>query len=82
MPIYEYVCRDCNAAFEKMVPIAQADKTPCESCGSEKTERKFSVFGVTSSQKASACAGGACDVPPSACAAASGGGCHGCPGLG
>lgn len=83
MPIYEYVCRDCDAAFEKMVPMAKADEVDCASCGSDKTERKFSVFGVASSQANNACAGGACDLPTSPCAAAGpGGGCHGCPGMG
>ena len=83
MPIYEYVCRDCDAAFEKMVTMSKADDVPCQSCGSEKAERKFSVFGVASSQETNACAGGASDMPMPPCASAGpGGGCQGCPGMG
>ena len=82
MPIYEYVCRDCEAAFEKMVTMAQADSVECQSCGSEETDRKFSVFGVASSQKTTACGAGDMPMPPCASAGGPGGGCHGCPGMG
>jgi putative FmdB family regulatory protein len=39
MPIYEYACPDCEHAFEKRVPIAEADQTACPACGSPQTRR-------------------------------------------
>jgi putative FmdB family regulatory protein len=46
MPIYEYNCRKCGAAFETLV---RKGKTPqCTSCGSEDLERLFSLPAVQS----------------------------------
>jgi len=46
MPIYEYSCRKCGAAFELLV---RNKKTPaCSSCGSEDLERQFSLPAVQS----------------------------------
>jgi len=43
MPIYEYICGDCDHAFEKLVPSSRA-KPKCEKCGSSKLTRQFSTF--------------------------------------
>lgn len=41
MPIYEYVCRKCDHAFEALV---RRDETPvCEACGSANLERLLSM---------------------------------------
>lgn len=41
MPIYEYVCKDCDHAFEALV---RGKQTPvCESCGSASLERLISM---------------------------------------
>ena len=46
MPIYEYDCRQCGAAFETLV---RKGKTPaCPSCGSLELERRFSLPSVKS----------------------------------
>jgi putative FmdB family regulatory protein len=39
MPVYEYACPDCEHAFEKRVPIAEADHAACPNCGSAHTRR-------------------------------------------
>jgi putative FmdB family regulatory protein len=41
VPIYEYVCKDCNHAFEALV---RRTETPvCEACGSGGLERVMSM---------------------------------------
>ncbi len=45
MPIYEYHCNSCNAEFEKLVFGASTSVT-CEKCGSAKTEKRLSRFGM------------------------------------
>lgn len=44
MPIYEYTCKSCGAAFEAMSPMSSRDEMDCESCGSSNTERLASTF--------------------------------------
>ncbi len=46
MPIYEYICEDCDEKYEKLVRSSQAKvKLLCPSCGSERGRKAFSVFG-------------------------------------
>jgi putative FmdB family regulatory protein len=42
MPIYEYRCEDCGAAFEKLA-TAEAEETACPECGSDGVRRAFSA---------------------------------------
>lgn len=43
MPIYEYICKDCNRKFEMMRAFSDADKeTKCDRCGSVNTQRTVS----------------------------------------
>ena len=72
MPIYEYICKDCGHAFEKLVPRVNS-AVECEKCSSGNVEKQFSVFGTTAtSQTAAPACAAAKDCP-----AASGCGCHG-----
>jgi putative FmdB family regulatory protein len=50
MPVYEFVCRDCQKTFEILRPISQSsDTVTCSHCGSGKVERIWSqVYAVTS----------------------------------
>ena len=60
MPIFEYVCRDCENHFEAIV---QGANTPaCPSCQSTALEKQLSVFAVNSrsSDFASGEVSGAC----------------------
>ena len=46
MPIYEYDCRKCGAAFEMLV---RNGKVPaCTACGSGELDRRFSLPAVMS----------------------------------
>ena len=44
MPIYEYICPECDSKFEKMRPLSQSDKTAeCPRCH-KPAKRKMSSF--------------------------------------
>lgn len=59
MPLFEYICRDCDTAFEKIV---KSHLTPvrCSSCDSSKVEKQLSVFAVGGPAAESAAADGSC----------------------
>jgi len=71
MPIYEYVCDDCGAHYERIVMNGNTIVT-CPQCASRRNTIQLSVFaahgnGVKTSDRASAspdsgggCCGGAC----------------------
>jgi putative FmdB family regulatory protein len=49
MPIFEYICHDCSHQFEELT-FQQAKVSPqCPACGSNKTEKKLSLFSSISS---------------------------------
>ncbi|MCK9420270.1 MAG: zinc ribbon domain-containing protein [Nitrospirae bacterium] len=66
MPIYEYHCNDCNADFEKLV-FGSNPEVACEKCGSKKTEKLMSRFGMGKSSSG-----------PASGASSSSSGCGGC----
>jgi putative FmdB family regulatory protein len=43
MPIYEYVCMECESHFEELLRHDEADPG-CPDCGSPRTKKQFSVF--------------------------------------
>jgi putative FmdB family regulatory protein len=45
MPIFEYVCKECDHAFEALVFGKQ--KAECPKCQSKKLEPQLSVFAVS-----------------------------------
>lgn len=74
MPVFSFVCEDCNNRFETLVR-SNADKPVCDKCGSDKLVKQVSRFApAVPAQSAGSCpAAGIC---PSAVAA--GGCCGGC----
>jgi putative FmdB family regulatory protein len=61
MPIYEYVCQECEKRFDALRSMSEADAViPCESCGSERTSRALSVFFAQSGGKVVAGSNGGC----------------------
>ena len=64
MPIYEFHCGDCGKDSEVLVRSSKWEGTPCPHCGSQKLDKKLSVF-------ASAVAGGndtpTCTGNPGSC---------------
>ena len=63
MPIYEYVCDDCQAQFEKIV-INRQQEVSCPKCSSQKATIQLSVFSSAtaggSSTSSSGSSGGSC----------------------
>ena len=48
MPVYEYVCQQCDNPFEKLLGMSRADQAQvCPSCGSQETQRQLSAFAVS-----------------------------------
>ncbi|HSB73245.1 MAG TPA: zinc ribbon domain-containing protein [Candidatus Methylomirabilis sp.] len=43
MPIYEFICEECEHAFEKRVPSSRS-RVYCPRCESAKVTRQFSTF--------------------------------------
>jgi putative FmdB family regulatory protein len=61
MPIFEYVCKECQHQFEAL--IYGKEKASCPKCESKKLEPKLSVFAVSakgSSSTAPSMAAGPC----------------------
>ncbi|MEK6711147.1 MAG: zinc ribbon domain-containing protein [Nitrospinota bacterium] len=50
MPMYEYICGECEQDFERLVPsAAAAASVECPACGSKKVHKKLSVFAKAAS---------------------------------
>ena len=50
MPIFEYVCRDCQHPFEAIVSTSRP--AVCPKCQSQTLDRQLSVFAVTTGSPA------------------------------
>ena len=47
MPMYEFMCAECESEFETLVPSADAvSSVECPKCSSGKAHKKLSLFGV------------------------------------
>ena len=64
MPIYEFVCMECESHFEELVAMGgQAD---CPDCGSTNVRKQFSVFASVGAESrpsyggGGGCCGGSC----------------------
>lgn len=76
MPLYEYICRDCQTGFEALITTGNRDEgSACPQCGGEKVARKVSLMAshiVKSGRSggssepfdcgASSCCGGSCGL--------------------
>jgi putative FmdB family regulatory protein len=53
MPVYEFVCRDCQKPFEIARPISEAHSTDvkCPGCGSGRVDRIYSQVYAKTSKK-------------------------------
>ncbi|MFV1859375.1 MAG: zinc ribbon domain-containing protein [Anaerolineales bacterium] len=68
MPLYEYICLECNDVFDTLRPMSQADSPiVCQACESEHTSRMISVFfaqsdreSLTQSNEGGGACGGSC----------------------
>jgi putative FmdB family regulatory protein len=62
MPLFEYVCNDCGAEFEKIVP-SHRTAVKCAKCESAKVEKQLSVFAVAGASSAPDEGCGSCGAP-------------------
>lgn len=71
MPIYEYLCTECDREFETLVSAAKAEQTSCPACGAAHPRRLMSVIAGMAGRSSSgsmagpvpsgpACGAGAC----------------------
>jgi putative FmdB family regulatory protein len=52
MPVYEFVCRDCQRPFEVVRPVAEATAAvTCPGCGGSRVDRVYSHFYAKTSKK-------------------------------
>jgi putative FmdB family regulatory protein len=71
MPIYEYVCKDCETRYERLV-MSLGQKIECPKCSSGRHTLQLSVFSAGKSSNGSASAtsssaSGGCACTPSTC---------------
>jgi len=73
VPIYEYVCQDCETTYERLVR-SSAERVACPKCGSARKQLQFSTFSSPKANGASAAgeasSAGSCACTPRSC------GCH------
>jgi putative FmdB family regulatory protein len=70
MPIYEYLCDECETRFEKIV-INKQQEIACPKCASKKASIQLSVFATTTAN------GNGASAKPSTSFSGSGGSCCG-----
>ena len=61
MPIYEFVCMQCESHFEELVRLGES--ADCPDCGSADVRKQLSVFaahGVAEQPSLSGAGGGCC----------------------
>jgi len=74
MPIYEYVCDDCQTQYERLV-MSSSQKIECPECASRRHTLQLSVFSAGKSSNGSGSiaaspTSGGCACTPTTC------GCH------
>lgn len=53
MPVYEYLCRDCQKEFEEVLTLTEheSEQAICPYCGSKNTEQEAAGFFAVTSKK-------------------------------
>ena len=47
MPVYSYICKDCNSKFDLLIGVTNKDEEKiCKKCSSRNIEKLFAPFGV------------------------------------
>ncbi|MFZ2492604.1 MAG: zinc ribbon domain-containing protein [Thermoanaerobaculia bacterium] len=46
MPLFEFVCRDCEERFEDLVSSSDLTHVHCPSCGTSDVQKLISTFAV------------------------------------
>jgi putative FmdB family regulatory protein len=53
MPSYEYICKQCNKTFSRILTLAEYEKggVTCPLCKSKKVEQKAAAFFAVTAKK-------------------------------
>lgn len=53
MPVYDYICHDCNKSFEEILTLTEHEKegTKCPHCGSKNVEQETTAFFAVTAKK-------------------------------
>jgi putative FmdB family regulatory protein len=53
MPVYDYLCLDCNKPFEQVLSLHEHEEQEirCPSCGSQNVEQEAAAFFAVTSRK-------------------------------
>ena len=53
MPVYDYICHDCNKPFETVLTLKEHDKAEvrCPKCNSRNVEQDVAEFFAVTSRK-------------------------------
>ena len=73
MPIYEFICSNCNKSFDKLCSLKDdLSKIRCEFCESQNIKKKMSAFATSGNRDEHDHQGG------SSCSSCSSGSCSSC----
>ena len=62
MPLYEYRCAKCGHVMEVLEKADATGRHACEKCGSRRTEKLMSTFGVGAKSSGGSCPTGTCPL--------------------
>ncbi len=53
MPVYDYICKDCQKPFELVLTLSEHEqgKVNCPKCGSQNVEQAVAAFFAVTSKK-------------------------------
>jgi putative FmdB family regulatory protein len=53
MPVYDYICKECQNSFELVLTLGEHDKNniKCPKCGSKNVEQDAAAFFAVTSKK-------------------------------
>ena len=52
MPVYDYVCHDCQETFELILTLTEHEKdAKCPNCGSKNVEQEATAFYAVTGKK-------------------------------
>jgi len=52
MPVYDYICHDCNKSFEQILTLQEHEKAViCPHCGSKNVEQEAAAFYAVTGKK-------------------------------
>jgi len=76
VPIYEYICDECDTHFERIV-INKQEEISCPKCASKKASIQLSVFATANGSSNGSAAKSATSFPSGgSCCGGGGCGCH------